>query len=175
MTVSLKMLLLFPWDGTEPINSSQTDRHLELHKNVCSEEKKKSSYYTAQYNRSWQLPPEFCCTGKSLGWWQDPPKGAKIWHQCIVFHGHLLFFIVKHEAAPPLTPYRGFLMGISWGGFSRPEWKSHNVFGSGVPQTKRESTGNTSQTAPSLGPTRGPLQMALFIWWSTLPFAWQNW
>lgn len=116
MTVSLKMLLHSSPETAQ--NPSIAFRQIGISsytKMFAVRKKKMCSYYTAQYNRSWQLAPDFCCTGKSLVWWQDLPQGAKIWHQCIVFHEHLLFFIVKYEAAPPLTPHKGFLMGISWG------------------------------------------------------------
>lgn len=74
---------------------------------------RKESAYITLFNitGAGNLPQTFVVREKSLGWWQDLPQGAKIWHQCIISHEHLLFFIVENGAAPPLTPYRPW--GIS--------------------------------------------------------------
>lgn len=120
----------------------------------CLQWGKKSAYITLfNVPGIGNLPQTFVVQENHLG-------GDRIFHKVLrsgTSELFLLFLIVKHEAAPPRTPYRPW--GISPGLNGNPTM----VLGSGVLQTKRGNIGNTSQAAPSLGPTESPLQMALFI------------
>lgn len=115
MTVSLKIPLHSSHEMAQ--NPSVAFRQIGIsnYTKMFVVRKKKSAPITLlNITGAGNFPQTFVVQEKSLGWWQDLPQGAKVWHQCIVFHEHLLFFIVKHEAAPPLTPYRRFLLEISW-------------------------------------------------------------